>query len=93
MGGTIIYGLIVCAGLLLLIVPGIIWALKYSLYGYFVIDRNMGPLEALKASAEATEGAKGELFSLALLLFGVQILGLICLCVGLLFTIPLALVA
>ncbi len=39
--GSILYGLIVLGGLILLIVPGIIWAIKYSFFGYLIIDRDM----------------------------------------------------
>jgi uncharacterized membrane protein len=86
--GSVLYGLIVIAGLILLIVPGIIWAIKYSMFGYLIIDREMPPIEALKKSGEITRGAKGDLFLLGLLFFGIAILGALACGVGLFAAIP-----
>lgn len=86
--GSILYGLIVLGGLILLIVPGIIWAIKYSFYGYLIIDRAMGPVEALKRSGEITKGHKGNLFLLGLLFFGITLLGAIACGVGLFAAVP-----
>ena len=58
--GSILYGLIVFGGILLLIVPGIIWGIQFSLYPYFIVEKRLGPIEALKASSRATMGAKWE---------------------------------
>jgi len=88
LSGTILYGFIVFIGFLLLIVPGVIWAIKYQFYGYLIIDKKMGPTEALRKSGEITEGVKWDLFGLGLLLVGVIILGAIALGVGLLAAIP-----
>jgi uncharacterized membrane protein len=86
--GSILYFLIVLGGLILLIVPGIIWAIKYSFFGYLIIDRDMGPVEAIKRSGEITKGSKGELFLLGLLFFGIALLGAIACLVGLFAAIP-----
>jgi uncharacterized membrane protein len=58
---TIIYGLMVSVGLLLLIVPGVYLAIKYQFYGYLIIDKGMGAIEALRESARITEGAKKDI--------------------------------
>jgi hypothetical protein len=60
---------------------------------YFVIDRNSGPLEAIKLSYKATKGQVIELIIFQLALFGINLLGALLLFVGLLFTIPLTMVA
>jgi uncharacterized membrane protein len=86
--GSILYGLIVLGGLILLIVPGIIWAIKYSFFGYLIIDRDMGPVEALKRSGEITKGYKWDLFLLGLLFFGIVLLGIIACVVGIFAAIP-----
>jgi uncharacterized membrane protein len=91
--GSILYGLIVLGGLILLIVPGIIWGIKYSMFGYLIIDRDMGPVEALKKSGEITRGYKWELFLLGLLFIGISILGALACGVGLFAAIPTILVA
>jgi uncharacterized membrane protein len=91
--GSILYGLIVLGGLILLIVPGIIWAIKYSMFGYLIIDREMPPVEALKKSGQITKGSKGNLFLLGLLFLGIVILGALACVVGLFAAIPTVFVA
>lgn len=91
--GYILYGLIVLAGIILLIIPGIIWGIKYSFVGYLIIDRNVGPVEALKRSGEITKGYKWDLFLLGLLFFGVVLLGVLACVVGLFAAIPTVMVA
>ena len=93
LGGAVLYGLIVLGGFILLIVPGIIWGIKYQFFGYLIIDKNLGPIEALKKSGEITMGNKGSLFVLGLLLALINLLGVMCLIVGLFATIPLTIVA
>lgn len=91
--GDILYALIVLGGLILLIVPGIVWAFKFMFVSYPIIDRELGPIEALRKSAAITTGAKWNLFLFVLLLTGINLLGAIALLVGLFATIPTSLVA
>lgn len=93
LGTSIIYGLIVLAGLILLIVPGIIWAIQFGFFPYFMVEKNSGPMEALKKSSEITKGNKWNLFLLGLLLIGINILGALCLLIGLIVTAPLSMLA
>ena len=90
---SLIYGIIVGFGLILFIVPGIIWAIKFQFYSYFIVDKGSGPIEALKRSSTITRGAKGDLFVLGLLLFLINLLGTLCLFVGLFATFPATMVA
>ena len=91
--GSILYGLIVLAGLILLIIPGIIWGIKYQFFGYFIVDKEMPPVEAIRRSGEITKGSKWNLFVLALAFLGITILGAIACGVGLLLAIPTVFVA
>ena len=91
--GSIFYGLIVLAGFILLIIPGIIWSIKYGLFRYAIVDEGLGPIEALKRSAMLTQGSKWNLFLLGLLLGLINILGVLAFGFGLLITIPLSMVA
>jgi len=86
--GTLLYGLIVGAGMVLLLIPGIIWGLRYRMYGYYMVTQDAGPMEALQMSAEATDGHKSELIGLCVASVGVIILGALCLGVGLVCAIP-----
>lgn len=90
---SFLYGLIVLAGFLLLIVPGLIWAVKFQYFSYFIVDKQLGPIEALKASAKITNGVKLNLFFLRLFIGGINILGAATLLVGLFITIPLGMMA
>jgi hypothetical protein len=92
-GAAILYGLIVIGGLILLFVPGVIWAIKFQYCFYFVIDKGLGPIEALKASSKTTMGVKWYLFALFCVAGAINMLGFICLIVGLLATYPIVLVA
>ena len=85
---SFLYGLIVGVGILLLIVPGIIWAIKFQYFGYFIVDRELGPIEALKKSAAITNGAKWNLLFFRILLGLINMLGALALLVGLFWTIP-----
>jgi uncharacterized membrane protein len=91
--GGLLYGLIVLGGLILLIVPGIIWALKYSQYAYLIVDKGMGPVEALKESGNITSGLKGRVLLMWLSIVGIIILGALALVVGLLWAIPTGMIA
>ncbi len=91
--GSLLYLLIVVGGFILLIVPGIIWAIKYQFFAYLIIDKNLSPTQALKKSAEITEGNKWKLFLLNLLFVLINIAGAICLMIGLFVTIPVTMMA
>jgi uncharacterized membrane protein len=90
---SILYSLIVLGGTILLIVPGIIWALKYSQSLYLVVDKGMGPKAALRESARITMGAKWDLFLFGFLLALINVLGALCLLIGLFAAIPTTLIA
>jgi uncharacterized membrane protein len=85
---TIVYVLIVIAGLILLIIPGIVWAIKYSYYGYYIVDKRKSPFDAIKASGQATKGHKWHILGLWLVIVGVNIVGALALGVGLFLTVP-----
>lgn len=93
LGGSILYGLIVLGGLILLIVPGIIFAVKYQFFAYLIIDQGAGPVESIKRSGEITMGAKWDVFVLDLAFLGINLLGFLACFVGLFATIPTTMVA
>ena len=85
-----------CLAIPVFFVAGIVavfLSVKYGLCFYFVVDKGLGPIKALKASGRTTMGARWQL-----LLFGglcglVNLLGFVCLGLGLLATVPTVLVA
>lgn len=87
---SILFTLIYVGGLLLLVVPGIIFALMFSQFFYLIIDRNVGIIESLELSKQITHGNKLMIFVLWLLAAGLSIAGFLMCCIGVVFTVPLA---
>ncbi len=90
---SLLYGLMVFLGTLLLIVPGIILGIKFMFFSYFIVDKNAGIIESLEKSAALTNGSKTNIFLLALLLWLINAAGALCLGVGLIITIPVSMLA
>lgn len=74
--------LIVGAGFVLLIVPGIIFACKLSFVPYLVMDEKMEATEAVKKSWNMTKGHAGTIFLMGIVSFFIGLGGLICFIVG-----------
>jgi uncharacterized membrane protein len=90
LGASILLMLAIVAGVILLIVPGIIFALMFMFTTFIVIDREFGPIDAMKESRRITHGHKWKLLGFTLLLVLINILGLAALVVGLLVSIPVS---
>lgn len=63
---AVLFNVIVFAGALLFVIPGIIFALMFSQHALLVIDRKAGALEALSMSQELTHGNKLTLLAIFL---------------------------
>ena len=90
LGMYLLVALVVAAGLILLIVPGIIFALMFMFAPLIVIERELGPIDAMKASNRITRGHKWPLLGLVALLILINVLGVLALVVGLLVSIPVS---
>jgi len=53
---------IVIAGLILLVVPGVMWAVQFGVVQQVLADENVGPIEAFKRSSQLTKGHRMKLF-------------------------------
>lgn len=93
LGASILYGLLVVAGFLLLIVPGVYWAIKYQYFGYCIVDRDAGVMDSFKQSAHITETVKWKLLGFGILVGLINILGFLCLIIGLFATVPTTMMA
>jgi hypothetical protein len=93
LGASILYGLIVLGGFILLIIPGFIFAIMFQFWSCLMLDQRLGPVEALKRSRSITRGVKWKLFAFALLMWAINLLGTLACCIGLFATLPLTLVA
>jgi uncharacterized membrane protein len=93
LGGAILYGLIVLGGFLLLIIPGIYWAIKYQFVLQLIVDKKLGPVDALKASGKITYTHKWWLLGFAIILGLINIATIFTLFLGLIITIPVTVMA
>lgn len=85
---SLLYGLVVFFGLILLVIPGIYFAIKYAYYPYFIVDKNTGVFESFSKSGQITKGHIWNLFLFGLLTFLVGIAGVLVFLVGLLVALP-----
>ncbi len=90
---TLICELIVGFGLVLLIVPGLIWAARFGFAPMLVLDRELDPIEALKESSRIGEGLRWPLIKFGLALVGINLLGAIAAGLGLFLSIPVSFLA
>jgi uncharacterized membrane protein len=90
---SLLYGLIILGGMILLIVPGVIWGIRFSYYSFFIVDKRAGIMESLKESYRITKDLRMKIFLFLLVLMGINLLGAVPLGIGLLVTIPLSMVA
>lgn len=91
---AIAVAVMVTLGLVLLIVPGVIAAIVFMFYGFHIVDTgSRDPFGALSRSAQLTRGHRMQLFLLALVLFAVNVLGLLLLIVGVIITSAISLLA
>jgi len=74
-------------------VVGTIWAIKFSFFRFSIVDRGVGPIRALKDSSIITRCVKWQLLVFYAALLGVNLLGCLCLGVGLFVTIPITYLA
>jgi len=93
LGSSLVYGLIVIFGLMLLIVPGIIWSIKYGFYKYALIDEKLGVMDSIRRSREITKDEKWHIFFFGIVLTLLNILGALVFFVGLIITVPITLMA
>jgi uncharacterized membrane protein len=85
---SLLFGLSVAAGLILFIVPGIIFFAMFGFSLYLVIDRGVGPVEAMRESRRITNGNRLNIVGLTMLVILVNILGFLAAFVGLLVSMP-----
>jgi uncharacterized membrane protein len=80
---TLLFAIIVYIGMILLIIPGIYFAIKYQYFALSLIENpDLGIWASFKRSASLTKGVKWKLFGFGWVSLGVSILGLLALGVG-----------
>jgi uncharacterized membrane protein len=78
----VLFVVLVGAGLVLVVVPGIIVATRLSFVAFLVVDEDMAAVDALRESWRRTEGFAGRIFVLWLLGLPISLVGLLLLGVG-----------
>lgn len=93
MATSILYGIIILAGIILLVIPAIYWGIRFQFFSYLVTEKNLGPIQALKASWQMTSGQTWQLFVFGLIMIGINLLGVLALFVGMFWAVPTTQVA
>lgn len=75
-------------GFILLIIPGIIVAVRLKFIPYLLLDEDIGPIDAVQRSWKLTRGFTLDLFLFDLLLAGINLLGVLALGVGVFVSVP-----
>ena len=84
---NVVVSIIIGLGIVMLIVPGIIFACRLAFVPYLVVDREMDVMDALRVSWDMTRGYGWQIFLMGLLAIPVVLLGLICLFVGVIVSV------
>jgi uncharacterized membrane protein len=79
---------VVILGFVMLIVPGIYFAVSYVFAHFYVWFFDMDPTEAIKLSRKTVSGNFGQILLLFLVMAGINVLGVLALGVGVLVTMP-----
>ena len=88
--GSILIGVIIVAGLILLVIPGIYLAARLSFLTYVLLEQeDYDFLKAISTSWEMTENHVWDLVGLGLVAFLIVIAGILALGLGLIIAIPI----
>lgn len=80
-------------GIILCVLPGIVFAVLTMFAMVFLVDQKLSPIESIKASYNLVTSKLGESILTVLVLAGVTILGFLACCVGLLVAMPVTQIA
>ena len=90
---AILVGILTFVGFVLCILPGIAVAFFTMFWGYFVVDKNMSPVDAIKASFELVKDNIGAVIVFLILGWLVTLAGFIACIVGLVVAMPVVTIA
>ena len=90
---TIVYGLMVFVGFILFIIPGVILMLTFFFPFYPIVDRGLGPWQALTYSKRITYGHRWQLLLFFLTCILLILAGALALLIGLFIVLPVTALA
>jgi len=93
LGTSILTGLTVLGGFILLVIPGIFWAVRFSFASIIVVDTKMGPVASMKESWAITKGQFWKILWFWIVIGLFNLLGLMLFGVGLIATVPISVLA
>lgn len=93
LGTSLLSGLLVILGLILLIIPGIYLSIGYSFAVLIVYFKNYSAWEAMEASRKLVGKQWFSFFVFFILIILINVLGIICLGVGLLVSLPVSILS
>ncbi len=93
LGAHILTLIVVTLGFIALFIPGVILAMGLAFVPYLVVERGLGPIEAMKESWRITKGHKWQILLLVLALVGINLLGALALVIGIFVSFPVTLLA
>lgn len=79
---SILVTIILILGFILLLIPGIYLSIRLFFVSLFIVDKKMGPIEAIGSSWEMSKGKFFKILGLVCLFFLVILLGLLLLIIG-----------
>jgi hypothetical protein len=90
LGVSILHGLVIMGGLILLIIPGIFWAVRFAFSPIILIDTKGGVIASMKESYAITKGSFWSLLGFWIVVIIINIVGFFLLGVGMLFSFPIS---
>jgi len=90
---SFLFSLMLGIGLVLLVIPGLIVAVVFGLYGWALVDKALDPIEALRHSSRITSGHRWQVVAFLLAALVLNLVGVLLLVVGVLVTSAVTLIA
>lgn len=91
--GNLLSGIVIFLGFLALIIPGIVFAVRLQFVSFLIVEKQMGPIEAIKESWKLTKNNFFTLLGFGIVSMLLNVFGFFLLIVGLLVTVPLTTLA
>lgn len=91
--GAIVVAILTFVGFILCIIPGILVIFFTFFWGYFVVDKNMSPIDAITASYNLVKDNIGQVLVFILLSWVVMLAGVIACGVGIIVAWPVVIIA
>lgn len=89
---AMLYLLMFFGGLILFVVPGLYWGMKYQFSTYLVVDKKLSIAQSFEESARMVEGHEWDLFAYWLVMLLLNLVGLLLFGIGIVITLPITLV-